>query len=184
MGSQIESKLQWAFWQLSVLPGQLVDISQCLYSVGNMKPRVWWNNEVKSSEQSFCFCFAKSNIMWLSCFHNIGWKWRSLPRDRCAVCKHIRVGSTYLYKRSPYTLYIASNPTNTCQPSTREVNQTNDWLISDSMLMLSIFKLTNWFLRGVQRSYHDHWWFQHVRLYSGNTWLCVHWQWNTLEWCH
>ena len=20
-------------------------------------------------------------------------------------------------------------------------------------------------------------------LYSGNTWLCVHWQWNTLEWC-
>ena len=21
------------------------------------------------------------------------------------------------------------------------------------------------------------------RFYSGNTWLCVHWQWNTLEWC-
>ena len=20
--------------------------------------------------------------------------------------------------------------------------------------------------------------------YSGNTWLCVHWQWNTREWCH
>ena len=20
-------------------------------------------------------------------------------------------------------------------------------------------------------------------VYSGNTWLCVHWQWNTLEWC-
>ena len=21
-------------------------------------------------------------------------------------------------------------------------------------------------------------------LYNGNTWLCVHWQWNTREWCH
>ena len=21
-------------------------------------------------------------------------------------------------------------------------------------------------------------------VYSGNTWLCVHWQWNTREWCH
>ena len=24
----------------------------------NIKPSVWWNNEVKLSEQSFCFCFA------------------------------------------------------------------------------------------------------------------------------
>ena len=23
-----------------------------------------------------------------------------------------------------------------------------------------------------------------VSSYSGNTWLCVHWQWNTREWCH
>ena len=51
----------------------------------NIKPRVWWNNEVKSSEQSFCFCFALSNIVWLSCFHNIDWEGRSLPWYRCAV---------------------------------------------------------------------------------------------------
>ena len=30
--AQIESKLQWTFWQLYILLGQLVDISQCLYS--------------------------------------------------------------------------------------------------------------------------------------------------------
>ena len=28
------------------------------------------------------------------------------------------------------------------------------------------------------------WYVKLVCLYSGNTWLCVHWQWNTREWCH
>ena len=71
--------------------------------------------------------------------------------DRCPgiaaqlVCKQIRAGSTCLYKHPTNTLNIASDPTNTFWPSIREVNQTNDWLISDSMLMLSIIKPTNVF---------------------------------------
>ena len=26
--------------------------------------------------------------------------------------------------------------------------------------------------------------YEPICAYSGNTWLCVHWQWNTREWCH
>ena len=56
-----------------------------LVYASNIKAHVWWNNDVNSREQSFCLCFAQSNIVWLSCFHNIGWKRRSLPSDHCIV---------------------------------------------------------------------------------------------------
>ena len=50
ISAQIELKLQWMFLQLSVL-GQHNSLLFPV-SVGNIKPCVWWNNNVKSSEQS------------------------------------------------------------------------------------------------------------------------------------
>ena len=83
--------------------------------VGNIKPRVWWNNEVKSSEQSFVSVLHD----WISCDCH-AFTISAGSGDRCPgitaqlICKQIRAGSTYLYKCSPYALNIASNPTNTC----------------------------------------------------------------------
>ena len=74
------------------------------------------------------------------------------------------------------------------------VNSPHKWPVTRKMFpfddVIMVYPTINWNLRiGHQVLSH------HGRLvtrgsagrvcqYSGNTWLCVHWQWNTREWCH
>ena len=67
-------------------------------------------NQVNSNFVSVLY-----NMVWLSCFTISAGSEDCCPEIAAQlVCKQFRVCSTFLYKRSPYALIIASNPTNTC----------------------------------------------------------------------
>ena len=94
--------------------------------------------------------------------------WRNLPPAACRLCDHSLNGWVNNRKagdlRRHRTHYDVT------------VMMSLNYVIVDAVTpSLILFPYINQIISSV---------ITHACSYSGNTWLCVHWQWNTREWCH